>query len=208
MIAARVGYDPKPYFIDYLVLEFGWASGDDTTTPNELEGSAIFFNNAYTADNLLFKHMIPNIYAIEGSVINSGYVRTWSTIKLSNSIYFTPQVLFAWVDEKNALSLDVVTPLPSVSRYLGAELEGTITYRIMDHLWFDLIGSLVIAGDGLNEFMSQRAFIEGAVESINDADPPDYPFSVQGRFVFTLDNTIKTWTGSSSLKQRAWFRPE
>ena len=208
MLAARIGYDPSPYFIDYIMLEFGLSSGDDTLTPDKLEGGAIFFNNAYTVDNLLFKHMIPNIYAAEGSVINSGYTRSWSTIKLSNSIYLTPQILFAWVDQENALSLDVLTPLPNVNRYLGVELEGTLTYKIMDHLWFDLIGSLIIAGDGLNDLLSQRAFIEGAIDNINDADPPDYPFAIQGRFVFTLDNTIKTWTGKSSLKQRAWFNPD
>jgi len=208
MMVARIGYNPKPYFIDYYMLEFGWSNGDNTLTPSELEGSAIYFSNAYTVDNLLFKHMIPNIYAAEGSVINSGYVRAWSTFKLSNSIFLTPQVLFGWVDEQNALSLDVITPLPSVNRYLGTELEGTLTYKIMDHLWFDLIGSLVIAGDGLDDLLSQRAFIEGAIESISDADPPDYPFAIQGRFIFTLDNSIKTWTGNSSLKQRAWFKPD
>jgi hypothetical protein len=208
LLAARVGYDPAPSFIDLVVAEFGWASGDDAKTPDKLEGSAIFFNNAYTADNLLFKHMMPNIYAVEGSVINSGYVRAWTTVKLLDRVYFTPQALFAWVDKTDALSLDPVTPLPKVNRFLGTELEGTLTWKILDHLWFDLIGSVVISGDGLQDLLSQRAFIEGVVPSIGAADPPKAPFAIQGRFVFTLDSIIKTWSGSSSLRQRAWFHEE
>jgi len=129
-------------------------------------------------------------------------------MKLLDALYFTPQALVAWVDERDALSLDPVTPLPKVNRFLGTELEGTLTWKILDHLWFDLIGSVVIAGDGLDDLVSQRAFIEGVVPSIGAADPPKAPFAIQGRFVLTLDSIIKTWTGSSSLKQRAWFHEE
>ena len=205
LLAARVGYDPSPTFIDVIVAEFGWANGDDKKTPDKLEGNAIFFNNAYTVDNLLFKHIIPNIYANEGSVTNSLYLRVWSTLKLNEVLYFTPQALFAWVDERNALSLDLLTPLPEVGRFLGTEIEGTLTWKIIDHLWFDLIGSVVIAGDGLKDLFSQRAFIEGVVPSIGAARPPDAPFAFQGRFVVTLDSLIRTWTGSSSLLKRAYY---
>jgi hypothetical protein len=206
LFVGRIGYNPESHFIDMIVAEFGWASGDDSKTTDKLEGSAIFFNNAYVVDNLLFKHMIPNIYALEGSVINSGYVRAFTTFNLTNSIYFTPQVLIAWTDERNALiSVDGLTPLPKVNRYLGTELEGIFTWKIMDHLWFDLIGNVIFPGDGLDDLLSQRAFIEGAISSLDDASPSDTVYSIQGRFIFTLDNIIQTWKGQSSLNQRAYF---
>jgi len=205
LFASRLGYEPGLNFLDSMWLEFGWASGDDATTPDKLEGNTIYFNNAYSIDNLLFKHVVPNVYALEGSVINSGYLRAWSTLQLSKIIRFTPQVIFAWVDEKNALAADAVTPLPSVGSYLGTELEGTFTFKIMNNLWLDLIGSLIVSGDGLKDLMSQRAFIEGAVDSISDANPPDYPFALQARLIFAIDPIIKDWNGSSVNMERAWY---
>lgn len=205
LVAGRVEFYPPVKDVSVIVVEGGGAKGDNTTTPNKLEGNGIFFNNAYTIDNLLFKHIIPNIYANEGSVTNSWYLRAWTTLKLNEGIYFTPQALFAWLDQRNALSLDFVTPLPKVGRFLGTELEGTLSWKIMDHLYFDLIGSVVIAGGGLKDLFSQRAFIEGAVPSIDAARPPAAPFAFQGRLVVTLDSIIKTWTGSSSLLQRGFY---
>lgn len=205
LLAGRVEFCPSVKGVSVVVVEGGGAHGDNTTTPNKFEGNAIFFNNAYTIDNLLFKHIIPNIYANEGSVTNSWYLRAWSTLKLNEGLYFTPQALFAWVDQTNALSQNVITPLPNVGRFLGTELEGTLSWKIFDHLYLDLIGSVVIAGGGLKDLFSQRAFIEGAVPSIGAAGPPAAPFAFQGRFVVTLDSVIKTWTGSSSLLQRGFY---
>ena len=126
--------------------------------------------------------------------------------RFSNSIYFTPQVLVAWTDETNALlDVDGLTPLPKVNKYLGTELEGTLTWKIMDHLWFDLIGSYIFAGQGLDDLLIQRALIEGSISELNEARPSNSIYSVQGRFIFTLDNVIKSWKGNSSLSQRAYF---
>jgi hypothetical protein len=205
LLAGRVEFYPSVRGVSAVVVEGGGANGDNTTTPNKLEGNGIFFNNAYTIDNLLFKHIIPNLYANEGSVTNSWYLRAWSTLKLNEVLYFTPQALFAWVDQRNALSQNVVTPLPEVGRFLGTELEGTLSWKILDHLYLDLIGSVVIAGGGLKDLFSQRAFIEGAVPSIDAARPPAAPFAFEGRFVVTLDSVIKSWTGSSSLLQRGFY---
>lgn len=206
LFVGRLGYNPPTNRVDRIVTEFGWSSGDDSATPDKLEGNAIFFNNAYVIDNLLFKHVIPNIYAVEGSVINSGYVKAHTTLNLSNSLYFTPQILFAWTDERNALlGTDGLTPLPAVNKYLGTELEGTLTWKIMDHLWFDLIGSYIFAGDGLDDLLSQRALLEGSISDLNESNPSSSIYSIQGRFIFTLDNIIKTWKGNSSLNQRAYF---
>lgn len=202
---ARVEYHPPINEIRSANLEFGWASGDDTTTPNKLEGNAIFFNNAYVIDGLLYKHMIPTIYAFDGSVINSYYVRGWSTLNLTDKLYLTPQAILGFVDEKNALSFNLFEPLPAVDSYLGTELEATLTWKLRDHVWFDLIGSVVFAGQGLKDLLSQRALIQGAVESLDNANPPDTPYAIQGRFIVTLDGIIDRWNGSSTVRRRAWF---
>lgn len=204
-LITRVEYHPPSYFVRSANLEFGFAGGDDASTPDKIEGNTIYFNNAYVIDNLLYKHMIPNIYALEGSVINSYYLRGWSTLRLNDSFYLTPQLLFGWVHERNALAADPFSPLPRVGNFLGTEVEATLTWKIRDHLWFDLIGSLVFSGSGLDDLLSQRAFIEGAVDSINDADPASVPFAVQGRFIITFDSIIDRWTGNSTVMQRAWF---
>jgi len=202
LLGARAEFYPRRDGTTVVALEGGVASGDDASTPDKLEGGGIFFNNAFTIDNLLFKHIIPTVYATEGSVINSWYFRGWSTVRLNESLYFTPQALFAWVDKKNALGLDVLTPLSKVDRFLGTELEGTLTWKILDRFWFDFIGSVVIAGGGLDDLISQRAFIEGVVSSVEAADPPSTPFAFQWRLVILLDSTVKGWSGSSSFLPR------
>jgi len=201
----RFEYHPPISAIVESVLEFGFANGDNTTTPDKLEGNTIFFNNAYVIDSLLYKHMIPTIYGLEGSVINSYYLRGWSTFKLNDSLYLTPQAIFGFVDQKNALALNLFEPLPSVNSFLGTELEATLTWKLREHLWFDLIGSMVIAGDGLKDLLTQRAFIEGAIGSLDDGNPPDVPYAITGRFIFTLDGIIDKWTGSSSTLRRAYY---
>ena len=149
--------------------------------------------------------MIPTAYALEGSVINSYYLRSWSTLVLNESLYLTPQAIFGFVDEENALALNLFEPLPAVDKYLGTELEATLTWKLRDHLWFDLIGSVVFAGGGLKDLLSQRALIEGAIDSLDDANPPDVPYAITGRFIFTFDGIVDRWRGSSTLNKRAWF---
>jgi len=205
LLAVRAGYNPPSHLVDFIVAEFGWASGDKASTTNKLEGNAIFFNNAYTIDSLLYKHVIPNVYALEGSVINSLYLRLFSTFKLHDSVTFSPQVIFAWNDKTDALlDIDGLTPMPEVAKYMGTELEGTITYKILDHLWFDLIGSYIIPGDGLDDLISQRAVIEGSISSLDGARPASSIYSIQGRFIFTLDHLVEKWTGSSTMSRR-WY---
>lgn len=204
-LVARTEYYPDYKYLDLLAFEFGWSNGDDASTPDELEGNNVFFNNAYTADNLLFKHVIPGVYALEGSVINAFYFRGWSTLKLYDSIFLTPQILIAWNDETNALAANLFEPLPEVSRYLGTELETTLTFKLRDHFWIDLIGSVIVPGDGLDDLLTQRAFIEGAIPSLDDGSNADLPYALQARFIFTLDSIIGKWTGSSTTLKRAWF---
>ncbi len=204
LLVARVEFYPRGDKSSVVAIESGWSNGDDARTPDKLEGGGIFFNNAFVIDNLLFKHMIPTVYGVEGSVINSWYLRTWARVGLSDSLHFTPQVVVAWVDERNALGTDLLNPLPPVRRLVGTELEGTLTWKVIDGMWFDFIGSAVIAGGGLDDLLSQRAFIEGVVPTIDSANPPGRHFAFQGRLIVTVDGLIKNWMGSSTFMPR-WF---
>ena len=60
--------------VSTIGIEAGWAQGDDASTNLTIEGNALPFSPAYNVDNLLFKHVIPTVYDIEGSVINAIYV--------------------------------------------------------------------------------------------------------------------------------------
>ena len=91
--------------VSTIGFEAGWAQGDDGSTySHEIEGNALPFSPAYNVDNLLFKHVIPTVYNIEGSVINAIYARAYANMTLADNLGFTPQVLFAWNDETNAVS--------------------------------------------------------------------------------------------------------
>ena len=71
--------------VSTIGVEAGWAQGDDATT-SAIEGNALPFSPAYNADNLLFKHVIPTIYQIEGSVINAIYVRAYANMSLAENL--------------------------------------------------------------------------------------------------------------------------
>lgn len=202
---ARFEYHPPTKHIRSANLEFGWSRGDDTRTPDEIEGNTVFFNNAYAIDSLMYKHIVPTIYAVEGSVVNSFYFRGWSTLRLTDDLFLTPQAILGFVDQKNALAANIFEPFPAVDRYLGTEVEATLTWKIREHIWFDLIGSLIFAGDGLKDLQSQRALIEGAVDSLDDTSSASHPYAITGRFIITLDSLIDRWYGSSTVLQRAWF---
>ena len=134
----------------------------------EIEGNALPFSPAYNVDNLLFKHVIPTVYNIEGSVINAIYVRAYANMKLSENLGFTPQVLFAWNDETNAVSafdsdygggnnLGPGISNTEVDDYLGTEIEGTLSWTLHPGVNLDFIGSVVIAGDGLTDLLEAKA---------------------------------------------------
>ena len=153
--------------VSTIGLEAGWAQGDDATTP-EVEGNALPFSPAYNVDNLLFKHVIPTIYDIEGSVINAIYAKAYANMKLSDNLGFTPQVLFAWNDETRAVSAFDHPGLGGggngiandgtveVGSYLGTEIEGTLSWTLHPGVNLDFIGSLILAGDGLTGLLEQQ----------------------------------------------------
>ena len=167
--------------VSTIGVEAGWAQGDDGNTPGTIEGNALPFSPAYNVDNLLFKHVVPTVYDIEASVINAIYVRAYANMRLSENLGFTPQVLFAWNDETNAISAFDAGSLGEVEKYLGTEIEGTLSWTLHPGVNLDFIGSLVLAGDGLTDLL----VAQGAT------DPEDTIWAYQTRLMVYIDQFMK-----------------
>lgn len=178
-----------------VAAEFGWAQGDDALD-SDLSGneSTLYFSPAYNIDNLLFKNMIPNIYRQEGSVINAYYARLWGTVKVIDSISFTPQVLVAFNEQTSNVAVDGGGAIiDNLDTYMGTEVEGTITWHIHPGVSFDLIGGVVFAGDSLDTMLEAQAQSVLAANEIN-ADRVNYdetPWTVQGRLMIFIDQFFK-----------------
>ena len=192
-MAARLELYPSMMAqVSTIGVEGGWAQGDDGSTGTTIEGNALPFSPAYNVDNLLFKHVIPTIYSIEASVINAIYAKVYANMKLSENLAFTPQVLFAWNDETTAVSafdgpfLDLGSGIgpTEVEKYLGTEIEGTLSWTLHPGVNLDFIGSLVLAGDGLTDLLQAQA---GA-----DAGPvEDTIWAYQTRLMIYIDQFMK-----------------
>ena len=181
-----------------IAAEFGWAQGDDALD-SDVSGntSGLYFSPAYNIDNLLFKNMLPNIYRQEGSVINAYYARLWGTVKVLDSISFTPQVLVAFNEQTNNVEVDGQlgggSVINSLDSYMATEVEGTITWHIHPGVSFDLIGGVVFAGDSLETMLEAQAAHQLAINEVN-ADRIDYdetPWTVQGRLMIFIDQFFK-----------------
>ena len=187
-MAGRLEFYPSMMAqVSTIGVEAGWAQGDDGSTPLKIEGNALPFSPAYNVDNLLFKHVIPTIYNIEGSVINAIYARAYANVGLAENLAFTPQVLIAWNDETNAVSafdsglLGPGIAATEVDEYLGTEIEGTLSWTLHSGVNLDFIGSLVLAGDGLTDLL--RA--QGATS------PDDTIWAFQSRLMVYIDQFMK-----------------
>lgn len=204
--AVRGEMYPGTLPLSVVGAEFGWADGDKATTSalDEIEGGVIVFSPAYNLDNLLFKHMIPNIYqganAIarnESSVQNAYYARAYATMKLNEMFSFTPQVLVAWNQETES----VITAGQDIASYLGTEVEGTLTWNIYPGVTFDLIGSIIFAGDGLTDMLEQQAANvvgglcdgtpDGATCAAASGSAEDVPYAIQGKLLVSIDQFFK-----------------
>jgi hypothetical protein len=192
-MAGRLEFYPSTMAqVSTIGLEAGWAQGDDGSTLTTIEGNALPFSPAYNVDNLLFKHVIPTIYNIEGSVINAIYARAYANMQIAENLGFTPQVLIAWNDETNAVSaFDTdygngnnfgpgIGSTP-VDDYLGTEIEGTLSWTLHPGVNLDFIGSLVLAGDGLTDLLTAQ----GAT------NPDDTIWAFQSRLMVYIDQFAK-----------------
>jgi hypothetical protein len=175
--------------IKNISAEFGWADGDNPG--GDLDGGVISFNPAYNIDNLLFKHMIPTIYQAEGSVINAFYARAWGTVKLLDHLSLTPQVVVAWNEETNTCVNGGGTCLGGfevdASRYLGTEVEGTLTWNVVPGVNLDFIGGFVFNGSGLKDLLEAQA--SGILEE--DTSAEDYAWTGQARLLVYIDQFFK-----------------
>ncbi len=175
-------------------FEGGWAQGDDGTTP-EVEGNALPFSPAYNVDNLLFKHVIPTVYNIEGSVINAIYAKAYANMQLSDNLGFTPQVLIAWNDQTNAVSafdsggFGSGLPATNVAEYLGTEVEGTLSWTIHPGVNLDFIGSLIVAGDGLTDLIEAHGVAND--ETLAGVSAEDTIWAFQSRLMVYIDQFMK-----------------
>ena len=187
-MAARLELMPSMMAqVSTIGLEAGWAQGDDGSTGDTIEGNALPFSPAYNVDNLLFKHVIPTIYNIEGSVINAIYAKLYANMRLSENLGFTPQVLMAWNDEEMAISaFDGLAPTP-VEKYLGTEIEGTLSWTLHPGVNLDFIGSLVLAGDGLTDLIEAH----GKANMMDSGTAEDTIWAYQTRLMVYIDQFIK-----------------
>jgi hypothetical protein len=194
IFASRVEVYPG-WPLKIIAAEFGYSAGDDAGS-GSVEGGAIFFNPAYNIDNLLFKHMIPNLYQVESSVYNAYYARLWGTVKLIDSISFTPQVIVAFNEETSNPSAAAVGGNAFIGKfntYMATEVEGTLTWHIHPGVSFDLIGGVVFTGSSLEEMLEQQAFQTLVANQINP-DRVNYdetPWTVQGRLMIFIDQFFK-----------------
>ena len=182
--------------VSAIGVEVGWAQGDDGSTPLTIEGNALPFSPAYNVDNLLFKHVIPTVYNIEGSVINAIYARAYANVSLAENIGFTPQVLIAWNDETNAVSafdsnyyganFGTGIGAAEVDDYLGTEIEGTLTWTLHPGVNLDFIGSLIVAGDGLTDLIEAHGAANGDTSSADDTI-----WGFQTRLMVYIDQFMK-----------------
>ncbi len=178
-----------------VAAEFGWAQGDDALD-GTISGNAstLYFSPAYNIDNLLFKNIIPNIYQQEGSVINAYYARLWATVKIVDSISFTPQVLVAFNQQTDNVAVNAGGAIiDSLDTYMGTEVEGVITWHIHPGVNFDLIGGVVFAGSSLDTMLEAQALSVLAQNDVN-ADRVNYdetPWTVQGRLIIFIDQFFK-----------------
>ena len=108
-------------------------------------------------------------------------------MQLADNLGFTPQVLFAWNDETNAISafdsglFGSGIGATEVEKYLGTEIEGTLTWTLHPGVNLDLIGSLVLAGDGLTDLL----------EAQGATNPDDTIWAFQSRLMVYIDQFAK-----------------
>lgn len=198
-MAGRIEIYPS-WPVKMIGIEGGWSQGDDSNEAG-VQGNLVPFNPAYNIDQLLFKHIIPTLYNNEGSVQNAFYARAWTHVKLLDHLSWTPHVLAAWIHETDTNGGFNGVPLPDgtntglgtivyedLDRFLGIEVENTLTWTVHPGVNLDLIGSVVFAGDGLNDLQEQAGAL-AVGDSVDSAT--DVPWAVQTRLTIFIDQFLK-----------------
>ncbi len=101
-----------------------------------------------------------------------------------DALSFTPQVLVAWNEE----TAGIIQPGSDIGSYLGTEVEGTLTWTIHPGVNFDLIGSVVFAGSGLEDMLEQQGEVATG-EDVGSASST--PYAIQGRLLVFIDQFFK-----------------
>ncbi len=194
-----------------------WTDGQD------IEGGVIVFSPAYNIDSLLFKHVMPSIYQdahgnilvkTDASVQNAYYARLYASVPVVSRVTFSPQILVGWNNETDSLIRDgaVIGTLPdadadgnrepyvasqpkkTAGSYIGTEFEGTFTVEIHPGVNLDIIGSLILAGEGLTDLLEAQAFardndVAGTTEFADEAEAAA-AFAESGVFGQEADDII------------------
>ena len=122
----------------------------------------------------------------DASVQNAYYARVYADIPVTERVSFRPQVVVGWNNETEGLisengtvgtvpqtvttvtggtvgdAADGVRPVtvnqkPEVSAYLGTEIEGDIKVNLYPGVDLNIIGSVIVAGEGLTDLLEAQA---------------------------------------------------
>ncbi|WP_462137833.1 hypothetical protein [Candidatus Mycalebacterium sp.] len=106
-------------------------------------------------------------------------------------------------------AVTAVQPKPEAGGYLGTQIEGTVTVEIHPGINLDIIGSVIVAGEGLTDLLEAQAFardnatagstafttaaeINTAAENAGGQQAEDILWGVQTRLVVYIDEFFKS----------------
>lgn len=140
----------------------------------------------------------------DASVQNAYYARLYADVPVTDRITFRPQVLVGWNNETEGLIKSAtytgelsgatnvattddntdaaasVVDSDTVKSYLGTEIEGTAIINLYPGIDLNIIGSVIVSGEGLTGLLENQArhLTAGVVES----DRADKGFANQAAF--------------------------
>ena len=173
-------------------FEYGRSPGDEYTSgTNDYQGAVIRGNSSYEVDNLLFKHVIPSLYGLEGSIINAEYFKVDANMPMGANSNMNLKVVMAWAEQTNdqAFAGDITggtATIQDIGGYWGTVYEAIYSHNLVDGVELSLIGTYIDAGNGLKDAMSDAA--DGTAVRA-DADGSIYGF--QTRLLIFIDDFFK-----------------
>ena len=173
-------------------FEYGRSPGDEYTSgTNDYQGAVIRGNSSYEVDNLLFKHVIPSLYGLEGSIINAEYFKVDANMPMGANSNMNLKVVMAWAEQTNDQQFagDITggtATIQDIGGYWGTVYEAIYSHNLVDGVELSLIGTYIDAGNGLKDAMSDAA--DGTAVRA-DADGSIYGF--QTRLLIFIDDFFK-----------------